>query len=128
MHPRATRVVRIAGIRTDSVVRSYRTVIRNLTSDVDGLRCEARYLIIDNDSKFTADFGQIFDDAAMCVVRIAFQDPSMNAIAARWVRRFNLESLDKLILFGETSLRERGAYSRRERLSTRDLPVAPTTE
>ncbi len=68
-------------------------------------RASKRYLIVDADSKFTEQFKRILDDAGVAVVRTAFQAPNMNALAERWVLSVKTECLDKMILFGEASLR-----------------------
>ena len=47
----------------------------------------------------------ILEEAGADVVRTAFQAPNMNAIAERWVLSVKSECLDRMILFGEASLR-----------------------
>ena len=78
-----------------------------------------RYLILDLDSKFTAQFKRILHDAGVEVVNTAYQAPNMNAIAERWVLSVKSECINRLILFGEESLRralrEYGAHFHQER-------------
>jgi hypothetical protein len=62
-------------------------------------------LIVERDSKFTAEFCRILRDGGVAVVRIACQAPKMNAIAERWVLSVESECIDRMILFGEASLR-----------------------
>ena len=57
------------------------------------------------DRKFTARFVETLKQAGVTVVRTAFQAPNMNAIAERWVLSVKSECIDKMILFGEDSLR-----------------------
>ncbi len=64
-----------------------------------------RYLILDNDSKFTWQFQRILQDVGVEVVHTAFQAPNMNAYAERWVSSVKSECLDQMILFGDRSLR-----------------------
>ena len=94
-------------------------VARNLTSHDDGFLSSMRYLIIDNDTKFTAQFQRILNDTGVEIVHTAFQAPNMNAYAERWVASVNSECLDRMILFGEQSLwralREFVAHFHRER-------------
>ncbi len=115
----ATRAVEIAGVTTNPDAGFVAQVARNLTDDVDGFLRGKRYLIVDRDSKFTDPFTRILADAGVNVVRTAFQAPNMNAIAERWVLSIKSECLDRMILFGEDSLRralrEYGAHHHTER-------------
>jgi len=101
----ATRVVHIAGITTNPDATFTAQVARNLTDTADGFLRNIRYLVVDRDSKFAAEFTRILVEAGIEVVRTAFQAPNMNAIAERWVLSVKGECLSKMILFGEDSLR-----------------------
>ncbi len=94
-------------------------VAHNLTDSTDGFPRDMRFLILDADTKFTAEFRRILDDAGVKVVQIAFQAPNMNAFAERWVKSVKTECLDKMILFGqghlERALREYVAPHHNER-------------
>lgn len=79
-------------------------VARNLTGVDSDLRSR-RFLILDRDTKFTAQFRRILEDAGVQVVRTAFQAPNMNAIAERFVQSVKRECLERLILFGPGHLR-----------------------
>ena len=115
----ATRAVHIAGITTNPDGPFMAQVTHNLTDTNDGFLRNIRYLVIDRDSKFTTEFTRILVDAGIEVVGTAFQAPNMNAIAERWVLSVKTESLDRIILFGEHSLRralrEYGAHFHYER-------------
>ncbi len=78
---------------------------RNLTDPFDGFLRAKRHLILDRDTKFTAQFQAILERAGVSVVRTAYQAPSMNAFAERWVQSVKRECLDHLALFGEDHLR-----------------------
>ena len=101
----ATRAVNIAGVTPNPDGAFMTQVARNLTDHVDGFLRDKRYLILDADSKFTAEFRRILEDAGVVVVRTAFQAPNMNAFAERWVLSVKAECLSKMILFGAESLR-----------------------
>ncbi len=101
----STRAVEIAGVTATPNDRFMAQVARNLTDYADGFLCGKRYLVIDADTKFTDKFKRILDDAGVAVVRTAFQAPNMNALAERWVLSVKTECLDKMVLFGERSLR-----------------------
>lgn len=115
----ATRAVHIAGITTNPNGAFIAQIARNLTDEVDGCLLGMRYLILDRDSKFTAQFKRILEDAGVTVVLISYQAPNMNAIAERWVLSIKSECLDRIVLFGEPSLRralkEYGAHFHSER-------------
>lgn len=101
----ATRAVHIAGITPKPDSRFMAQVARNLTDAEDGFLKDIRYLILDRDTKFTAQFRGILEDAGIRVVTTAFQAPNMNAIAERWALSVKSECLDHMILFGEPPLR-----------------------
>ncbi len=71
------------------------------------------------DSKFTAQFKSILKDVGVDVIHTAYQAPNMNAIAERWVLSVKTECINRMILFGEESLRrclrEYGAHFHQER-------------
>ncbi len=101
----ATRAVQIAGITSNPDGEFMAQVARNLTSHDNGFLSGMRYLILDNDTKFTAQFQRILQDAGVAVVHTAFQAPNMNAYAERWVSSVKSECLDRMIPFGERPLR-----------------------
>lgn len=115
----ATRAVQIAGITTNPDGEFMAQIARNLTDPAEGFVRSKRFLIVDLDSKFTAQFCAILEDAGVRIVRTAFQAPNMNAFAERWVLSVKTECLDRMILFGEASLRrglrEYGAHFHAER-------------
>ncbi len=118
IHP-ATRAAHIAGITTNPDSAFMAQVARNLTDHADGFLRAKRYLILDLDTKFTDQFRCILHGAGVDVVHTAYQAPNMNAIAERWVLSVRSECIDRMILFGEGSLRralrEYGAHFHQER-------------
>jgi transposase InsO family protein len=102
----ATRAVHIAGTTTNPDNAFMAQVARNLTDCVDGFLRNKRYLIIDRDTKFSAQFRRILKDAGVRVVLTSYQAPDMNAFSERFVRSIKEECLDKLILFGVGSLEQ----------------------
>jgi len=101
----ATRAVHVAGITSNPNAEFMAQVARNLTDRVDGFLRDARWLILDRDTKFTEQFRRILDETGVGVVTTAFQAPNMNAIAERFIGSIKRECLSKLILFGEDHLR-----------------------
>jgi transposase InsO family protein len=66
---------------------------------------DIRFLIHDNDSKFTAPFDTVFQSAGLHVIHTPFQAPNANAVAERWVRSVREECLDHLLILNQTHLR-----------------------
>ena len=80
-------------------------VARNLTDVDDGFLLDSRYLIMDRDTKYTTDFRGLLDRAGVKPVRCPARAPNCNTFAERFVRSIKSECLDRVILFGEASLR-----------------------
>src|SRR6185437_1785457 len=78
---------------------------RNLTDAVDGILNGKRYLIRDRDPLFTAEFLAMLAETGVKSVKLPPRSPNLNAYAERFVRSIKESCLDKLILFGEGSLR-----------------------
>ena len=100
----ATRSVHIAGITTNPNSAFIAQVARNMTMLGNGFLNGMSYLILDRDTKFTAEFKRILEDAGVTIVPISYQAPNMNAVAERWVRSVKDECLGRLILCGEKQL------------------------
>ena len=101
----ATRAMHISGVTPNPDGNFMAQVARNLTDAEDGFLKDIRYLILDLDTKFTDRFKGILKSAGVEVVNTAYQVPNMNAFAERWVLSVKSECLNRMILFGEASLR-----------------------
>ena len=64
-----------------------------------------RLLILDRDRKYTEGFRKMLEDAGMEMVRLPVRSPNLNAYAERIVLSFKSECLDRMVLFGEASLK-----------------------
>ncbi len=100
-----TRAVHIAGVTTAPNGVYMTQVARNLTDVSDGFLLHSRYLILDRDTKYAQDFRDFLDREGIKPVRCPVRAPNCNAFAERFVRSIKDECLDRLILFGEASLR-----------------------
>ena len=80
-------------------------ISRNLTDSVEGLLTGKRYLIHDRDPLFTDEFLRTLKDAGVESVKLPPRSPNLNAHAERFVRSIKESCLERLILFGQGSLR-----------------------
>ena len=64
-----------------------------------------RFLIRDNDKKFTESFDTVFRSQGIDVIPTPFRAPNANAYAERWIRSVREECLDKLLIINQTHLR-----------------------
>jgi transposase InsO family protein len=99
-----TRQVVIGGITRSPNKVWMEQVARNCT-DWDSPMYGAHYLIHDRDTKYTESFGNVFQSINIAPLKLPPQSPNLNAYAERFVRSMKSECLDRLILFGEMSLR-----------------------
>ena len=101
----STRSAHIAGVTTAPNGQFMKQVARNLTDVDDGFLLDSRYLIMDRDTKYTADFRGLLDRPGVKPVRCPPRAPNCNAFAERFVLSVKKECLNRVILFGEASLR-----------------------
>ena len=101
----STRRVEIGGISAAANGLWMNQIARNLTDSVDGLLTGKRYLIHDRDPLFTDEFLRTLKDVGVESVKLPPRSPNLNAHAERFVRSIKESCLERLILFGESSLR-----------------------
>jgi len=100
-----TRSVHIAGVTTAPNGAFMQQVARNLTDLDDGFLLNSRYLIMDRDKKYTDAFRGHLDREGIKPVRCPVRAPNCNAFAENFVHSIKDEYLNRMILFGEASLR-----------------------
>ena len=100
----STRKVEIAGIGAAANGLWMSQIGRNLAGS-DGVVQGKRYLIHDRDPLFTAEFESMLADIGVECVKLPPRSPNLNAHAERFVRTIKESCLERLILFGEESLR-----------------------
>jgi putative transposase len=115
----ATRRIEIAGITPSPNEAWMMQIGRNLTDPIDGFLADKEFVIIDRDSKYSAAFRDLLKGSGIEVVRLPPRSPNLNAYAERFVRSIKDECLNRMIFFGERSLRkatrEYAAHDHRER-------------
>jgi putative transposase len=101
----ASRKVHMAGVTPHPDEHWMTQIARNVTMAEWGFLAPGQYLIHDRDSQFCPTFQQTIDAAGVTRVRLPARSPNLNAYAERWVRSVKDETLSRLILCGEPSLR-----------------------
>jgi putative transposase len=101
----STRRVEIGGIASTANGLWMTQVGRTVTDAVDGILQEKRYLIHDRDPLYTTEFLSLLTAVGIEPVKLPPRSPNLNAHAERFVRSIKESCLDRLILFGEKSLR-----------------------
>ena len=102
----STRRVKIAGVAAQANGLWMSQIARDISDPIDGLFVGKRYLIHDRDPLFTAEFLEMLADIGIQSVKLPPRSPNLNAYAERFVRTIKESCLDRLILFGEGSLRK----------------------
>ena len=102
----STREVEIAGITSTANGLWMGQIGRRVTDAVDGILLGKRYLIHDRDPLFTAEFLTLLAGVGVESVKLPPRSPNLNAYAERFVRTIKESCLNRLILFGESSLRQ----------------------
>ena len=101
----ATRRVHFAGCTLNPDASWMKQVARNLVDCEDGFLLGKRYLIMDRDTKFTAEFRAILESDGVEAVLLPPRSPNLNAHIERFMRSLKRECLLRLIFFGERMLR-----------------------
>jgi hypothetical protein len=101
----ARRIVHIAGITAHPDEAWMLQVARNLTDVDHGALNGKSHLIIDRDTKYTAQFRRLIAESKTAAIRLPPRSPNLNAYAERYVRSVREECLDRMIFIGEGSLR-----------------------
>ena len=100
-----TRKVYLGGITTNPTDGWMKQAARNLTMSGCAIFDKCRYLIRDRDTKFTSGFDMTFQSVGIKAVKLPARSPNLNSFAERWVQSVKTECLDRMIFFGEASLR-----------------------
>jgi putative transposase len=102
----SSRRVEIAGLAREANGLWMSQVARNLSDAAEGFLVEKRYLIHDRDPLFTAEFLETLAASGVQSVKLPPRSPNLNAYAERFVRTIKESCLERMILFGEASLRK----------------------
>ena len=100
-----SRRVSLAGITRHPDEDWMQQMARNATGEAWGFLGQRRYLLHDRDTKFCAIFRETLQACGIKPLQLPARSPNLNSYAERWIRSVKTETLSKLILFGEASLR-----------------------
>ena len=100
-----TRRVEVGGIASSANGLWMNQIARNLTDAVDGFLAGKPYLVHDRDPLYMKDFLAILAGSGIESVKLPPRSPNLNAFAERFVRTIKEGCLEKMIFFGEDSLR-----------------------
>lgn len=100
-----SRRVHFAGCTPTPDTAWMKQIARNLTDCKDGFLKGKRYTLMDRDAKFCEAFRALLDDAGVEPVILPPRSPNLNAHLERFMRSLREECLDRMIFFGERSLR-----------------------
>jgi putative transposase len=102
----ATRRVHFAGCSPSPDEAWMKQIGRNLTDTFDGFLKGKRYVLMDRDGKFCPAFRAILKNEDIEPVQLPPRSPDLNAYIERFNRSLKEECLDRMIFFGERSLRK----------------------
>jgi transposase InsO family protein len=101
----SSRRVEIAGVARQANGLWMSQVARNLSDAEEGFLVGKRYLIHDRDPLFTAEFLETVETGGVKPVKLPPSSPNLNAQPERFVRTIKESCLERIIIFGEGSLR-----------------------
>jgi len=100
-----TRRVHVSGITINPTGAWMTQQARQLVWKMEDKKNEFRFLLHDNDTKFTDRFDAVFCSEGLHVIHTPFQAPNANAYAERWIRTVREECLDHILVLNEAHLR-----------------------
>ena len=100
----STRRIEIAGITQHPDSAWVQQIGRNLTDCYDGFLRDMRYLLLDRDGKFMPLRG-VLESTKTKPVPLPPRSPNLNAYIERFMLSLKSECLERMIFFGERSLR-----------------------
>ena len=100
-----TRRVHLAGCTTNPTGPWVAQQARQMAWELEERDPAVRFLIRDNDKKFTLAFDTVFRPEGINIIRTPYRAPNANAFAERWVRTVRDECLNKLLIVNQAHLR-----------------------
>jgi transposase InsO family protein len=77
---------------------------RNVTGDFVDKEIDVKFLVRDRDTKYVANFDEVFRSEGTQILKTPFRTPNANAYAERFVRTIRSECLDHLLVLNARHL------------------------
>jgi putative transposase len=100
-----TRRVQFVNYTTNAKEPWMKQQARELTNFEDGFLNDKKYLIMDRDGAFCSAFREMLKQSSVEPIVLPPRSPNLNAYIERFFRSLKFECLDRMIFFGEKSLR-----------------------
>lgn len=100
----SSRRIQIAGVTPHPHAAWVQQIARNLTDCYDCFLGDSRYVLVDRDNNFLALRG-VLEGSDAKVVLLPAHSPNLNANLERYMRSMKSACLNRMIFFGEPSLR-----------------------
>jgi len=100
-----TRRVHFAGCTAHPDTAWVTQQARQVMWELDDREAAIRFLIHDNDNKFSQAFDTVFRSTGIKVIPTPYRAPNANAHAERWIRSVREECLDKVLIINQAHLR-----------------------
>ena len=100
-----TRQVHLAVITANPNAGWVTQQARQVVWELSEGKADIRFLICDQDSKFTQEFDTVFQSEGTQIIPTPFRAPSANSYAEHWVRTVREECLDQILILNEPHLR-----------------------
>jgi len=101
----STRRVHLAACTRSLGDDFMKQIARNLADPYDGFLRDAKYVLMDRDSNFSAAFRKVLKDSGVKPARLPRRSPNLNAQIERFHLSIKSECLSRMISFGENMLR-----------------------
>lgn len=99
-----SRKVRLVGVTDHPTGRWVTQRAREVSTGLVEDGYQAKFLIRDRDTKFSATFDAVFEADGVTILQTPVQAPNANAFAERWVRTVRQDCLDWLLISGPRHL------------------------
>lgn len=101
----SSRRIQFAGMTPNPSESWMNQIARNVTDCEDGFLLDSQYLLMDRDTKFCHSFRELLKGAGIEPKRLPARSPNLNAHMERFMRSLKDECLNRMIFFGERSVR-----------------------
>lgn len=101
-----TRKICFAGCTTNPHEIWMKQIARNLSDEEEGFLRDKRKLIMDRDTVFCESFRAILNQSGIQSIVLPPRSPNLNAFIERFFRSIKAECINRMLFFGENSLRK----------------------